>query len=312
MGLKELAMNKWEEAIKFYNKPTQKKLKKTGTIAVDVVETTPIVWQDKLYRFEWYRNWKVSRKAGWYQFVDMQSGKATKPFANSYAFGSAFAENGTMYVAATKSWGGNVIDMFVSNDLESWESYNIFTFPETWTCYNTSLSKGKDGYVMAIEIGKPEQIAGKPFTIVFAVSKDLKEWKLLDPTKYVHTKERYSACPVIRYVSGYYYMIYLEEMPMYKFVPYIARSTDLLEWEIAPVNPVLFYSDEDRVLDGEFTDEEKERINNSLNTNNSDVDLCEYKGKTIILYSWGNQMGREFLAKAEYDGTMQEFFESFF
>ena len=99
---------------------------------------------------------------------------------------------------------------------------------------------------------------------------------------------------------------------MYKFVPYIARSTDLLSWEIAPVNPVLFYGDEDRVLDGEFSEEEKERINNSLNTNNSDVDVCEYNGKTIILYSWGNQMGKEFLAKAEYDGPMAEFFESFF
>ena len=189
---------------------------------------------------------------------------------------------------------------------------NIFTFPETWTCYNTSLAKGKDCYVMAIEIGKPEEIAGVPFTIVFAKSKDLKTWELLDPTKYVHTKDRYSACPVIRYSNGYYYMIYLEEFPLYKFCPYIARSVDLLCWEIAPVNPVLFYGDEDRVLAGDFSEEEIERINTSLNTNNSDVDLCEFNGKTIILYSWGNQMGREFLAQAEYDGPLSEFFESFF
>ncbi len=305
-------MQEFERVIKEYDKPMQKKLKKQGTIAVDIVETTPIVWKNRLYRFEWYRNWKASRTAGWYHFVDMENGSTTTPFAHSYAFGSAYAENDVMYVVGTKSWGCNVIDMFVSDDLKKWNSYNILTLPENWTCYNTSLCKGNNRYVLAIEIGKPEEVAGKPFTIVFATSNDLKEWKLLDPIKYVHTKDRYSACPAIRYVDGYFYMIYLEEFPFYKFCPYIARSKELLDWEIAPVNPVLFYSDDDRALCGEFTTEEKERINNSLNTNNSDVDLCEFNGKTVILYSWGNQMGREFLAKAEYEGTMEEFLKSFF
>lgn len=305
-------MQEFERIIKEYNKPTQKKLKKIGTIAVDIVETTPIVWKDRLYRFEWYRNWKVGRRAGWYHFVDMETGDKTAPFAHSYAFGAAYTENDTMYVVGTKFWGANVIDMFVSKDLTSWETYNVLTLPENWECYNTSLCKGKDGYVMAIEIGGPKEIAGVPFTIVFARSKDLKNWEMLDATKYVHTKDRYSACPVIRYSDGYYYMIYLEAFPFYKFAPYIARSADLLEWEIAPVNPVLFYCDEDKVLCGDFTDEEKEYINTALNTNNSDVDLCEFNGKTVILYSWGNQSGREFLAKAEYDGTMDEFFKSFF
>ena len=308
-------MEIWEEKIKYYNKPTQKKLIKKGTIAIDIVETTPIVWKDKLYRFEWFRkrvNDKFVFEEGFYQFVDMENGECSKPFANGYVFGSAYCENDTMYVMGTNAWGGNKIDLFISKDLVSYDKRNALTFPEGYTVYNTSLCKGKDEYIMAIEIGKPEEIAGKPFTIIFAHSKDMYNWQLFDVNRYIHTPERYSACPVIRFVDDYYYMIYLEEMPMYKFVPYIARSKDLQSFEIAPVNPVLFYSDEDRILNGNFTKEEIEQINCALNTNNSDVDLCEFDGKTIILYSWGNLMGKEFLALAEYDGTMKEFFESFF
>ena len=35
--------------------------------------------------------------------------------------------------------------------------------------------------------------------------------------------------------------------------------------------------------------------------------MCYYGGKTVITYSWGNQLGKEFLALAEYDGTEEEF-----
>ena len=42
------------------------------------------------------------------------------------------------------------------------------------------------------------------------------------------------------------------------------------------------------------------------------MDVCEFKGKTYILYSWGNQLGIEFVAQAEYDGSMNEFLMSFY
>ncbi len=304
-------------AISTYKKPMQKKLKKLGTIAIDIVETTPVVWKNKLYRFEWKRNFNReirddSYSCGYYHFVDMETGEETKPFAHSYTFGSAYVEDDTMYVVGGQKWGTNVLDIFISKDLVNWEKKNIISYPEGWEFYNTSICKGKDGYVLAIEIGAPEEVAGVRYTMIFATSKDLINWQIIDPKTHVHTPERYSACPVIRYCDGFYYMIYLEEMPLYKFVPYIARSKDLAEWEVAPVNPVMFYSDEDKIFAADFTDEEKERILTSLDTNNSDVDLCEYNGKTIILYSWGNQCGWEYLAKAEYDGPMEEFFKSFF
>lgn len=305
------------QTIKNYKKPMQKKLKKLGTIAVDIVETTPIVWKNKLYRFEWKRNFNneitdEGYSNGYYHFVDMETGEETPAFAHTYTFGSAYVEDDTMYVVGGQKWGTNVLDIFISKDLVNWEKKNIISYPEGWEFYNTSICKSEDGYVLAIEIGAPLEVAGIRYTMIFAKSKDLLSWEILDTNKYIHTPERYSACPVIRYCDGFYYMIYLEELPLYKFVPYIARSKDLSDWEVAPVNPVMFYSDEDKLLAADFTTEEKERILTSLNTNNSDVDLCEYNGKTIILYSWGNQCGCEYLAKAEFDGSMEEFFKSFF
>ena len=49
-----------------------------------------------------------------------------------------------------------------------------------------------------------------------------------------------------------------------------------------------------------------------MDLNNSDVDLCEFRGKTVITYSWGNQQGTEFLAGAVYDGTLASFLKGFF
>ena len=42
------------------------------------------------------------------------------------------------------------------------------------------------------------------------------------------------------------------------------------------------------------------------------MDVCEFKGKTIIMYSWGNQQGTEFLGEAVYDGSLSSFLKGFF
>jgi hypothetical protein len=57
---------------------------------------------------------------------------------------------------------------------------------------------------------------------------------------------------------------------------------------------------------------DRERIQNALNINNSDMELCEYLGRTIIYYSWGDQKGNEFLAEAAFEGSIREFLTGFF
>lgn len=288
-----------------------KRLHKIGTLNVDDVETTPLIWKNKLFRCEW--TGRLNNKTSYTHFVDMEDEKCIGHTADSCLFPSAYTENDRMFVYAVSNDNKELL-LFWSDDLLKWESKSVFKAPEKWTLFNTSVCKSPDGYTMALEVAGPKEILGEPFTIVFLKSSDLYNWELLDIAEYLYDMNRYTACPVVRYVDGMYYMIYLEEMPIHHYVPYIVRTKDLKNYELGIINPVMFYDDDDRkiVYPEKFTADEIDRIHSSPNINNSDVDICEYNGKTIIMYSWGNQFGKEFLAMAEYDGTMEEFLKSFF
>jgi hypothetical protein len=87
----------------------------------------------------------------------------------------------------------------------------------------------------------------------------------------------------------------------------------LQRWESSHLNPVLAFSDEDKLIaNPKLTPEQQKAIAQAKDINNSDLDLCEFKGKTVIYYSWGNQQGKEFLAEAVYDGTLADFLRSTF
>lgn len=301
----------------------EKKIKKLGTIKPNYVESTPFVWNDELMIFEWIRadSWAHNgNEIGCYHIVNLEKDTEYAPFGYDHAFGSAYEEGGTVYVHGVKGSDGwtNQIDMFWSSDLENWqEKKAVICVPEDMCVFNTSVCKDRDGYVMAIEVGtetSSHPVIGCNFTMVFAKSKDLFNWELLPIEDYIYSPERYTACPSIRYFDGYYYMVNLEQMPFERWIPYIVRTKDLLEWEIGDLNPFLMYDDDDKklVYPERLTAEEKEYVYNAYDCNNSDVDFCDYKGKTVIMYSWGNQHGKEFLAMAEYDGSLQELLESFF
>jgi hypothetical protein len=57
---------------------------------------------------------------------------------------------------------------------------------------------------------------------------------------------------------------------------------------------------------------DRNRIEEAWDINNSDMELCEFLGRTLIYYSWGDQHGTEFLAEAWYEGPMHEFLKSWF
>ena len=61
-----------------------------------------------------------------------------------------------------------------------------------------------------------------------------------------------------------------------------------------------------------FSDEFLRRMRTGFISSNSDVDMCDWKGKTLITYNVGNQLGYAYLAEAEYDGSVDDFLESFF
>ncbi|MBI3911869.1 MAG: hypothetical protein HY320_13180, partial [Armatimonadetes bacterium] len=79
------------------------------------------------------------------------------------------------------------------------------------------------------------------------------------------------------------------------------------------LNPVLEFSDEDKAIaNPNLTPAQRSKIAGAVNINNSDVDLCEFEGKTWIYYAWGDQHGTELLALAVYEGPLKRFLQGFF
>ncbi|MFL5517818.1 MAG: hypothetical protein ACJ8DJ_16795 [Gemmatimonadales bacterium] len=289
------------------------RIRKTGTIDLGMVETTPVVFRERLLRFEYVRKDHHANTTGdsYFRFIDVATGRATPAFAHGYDLGCAYAEGGTMWAFGVDHWDGTKVVAFRSNDLGRWEARPALDLPG-WGLFNTSVCKAGDRYVMAIEVGKPPEVVGVPFTARFAESRDLRRWALL-PEDRVFTKERYSACPSIRFLDGRFYMTYLEARPGPSYETHLVRSRDLIRWEPSPLNPVLAASDGDKAIaNPALTDEQREKVAGAVDRNNSDVDFCEFRGKTVIVYSWGNQQGTEFLAGAEYDGPLEDFLKGFF
>jgi hypothetical protein len=294
-------------------------IKKLGTIGVDTVETTPIVFNGILYRYESDR---VSKGCSW--FVEHDTGRTTPPFGSGWIFGSAFADNGTMYVTGTRSHPNSTeVHMFVSTDpsLAKWQDYAALQLPG-YGIFNTSICKAKDKFVMAFEIDKPAAEAGVAFTIRFATSTDMRHWSVT-PADCVYSKDRYTAAPAIRYQDGWYYLFYLEVIRAgyenrggsggFGFETYVVRSRNLVRWELSPLNPVLRATADDRlVANPKLAQAHQQRIAKAVDANNSDLDFCEYQGRVILNYSWGNQLGVEHLAEAVYEGSQADFLRGWF
>ncbi|MFH1738606.1 MAG: hypothetical protein ABIH23_06325 [bacterium] len=289
-------------------------IRKLGTIDCDLVETTPIVFHERLYRFEYVRERYKPNTTGdsYFRFIDTETGNPTPAFAKGYNLGCAFTENETMYVYAVKGWGTTAIYQFQSKDLGKWTSRRILE-KSNWEIFNTSVCKGRDCYIMAIEFRADKEECGVAFTMRFAESNDLKTWRLTS-ADHIYTKDRYSSCPTIRFLDGMYYMIYDEALPGPTYEPYLIRSKDLAHWESSPLNPFMIHSETEdkKIANPKLTAEQIEHIKKSVNINNADTDLCEFNGKTIIYYCWGNQQGIEFLAEAVYDGPMAKLLKGFF
>lgn len=293
--------------------PVRPEIRKLGTLDLDMVEATPVVFKDRLHRFEYVRKDYRANATGdsYFRFIDAETGEATAPFAHGYDLGCAYAEGATMWAFGVDHWDGTKVVAFKSDDLKTWEAIPALELPG-WGLFNTSVCKAGDRYVMAIEVGKPPEVVGVPFTARFAESKDLTTWKLL-PEDRVFTKERYSACPSIRFLDGMFYMTYLETLPGPRYETYIVRSKDLIRWESSRFNPVMRASDRDKAIaNPKLTEELRAKVAGAVDRNNSDVDFCEFRGRTVITYSWGNQQGTEFLAEAVYEGTLASFLKGFF
>ncbi len=296
------------------------KIQKSGIISVCGGENSIFVRNGRLMRLENYWEGFEGYPGPCAVIFEYFSDEHYAPFGSDGArFYSCYCENDRVYAYATKD---NKIFCYTSDDLINWKRSVAAEFPESFILFNTAVCKGEDCYMMAIEAdGTSSENAevnphiGKCFTEFFAKSYDLVTWELL-PFETGYTKERYNACPALKYTDGHYYMICLEELPCYRFAPYIYRTTDFVTWEIGFYNPLFTASTEDLypkhgVI---LAPEEAEEQFRHLNTNNSDVDLCEFESKTYIVYASGNQgvTWGGCTCEAVFNGTLDEFLKACF
>lgn len=230
-----------------YNKDTKMKpapvLKKLGVVS-RYGEMTPFVYKGRLtlVQQEWnYTDPATGEKTTCAYIADAETNTLSAPFAFGTRFTSGYCENDTVYVFTSLD---NRIFMHISDNLITWKDSVILTLPEKFWIANTSVCKGEGRYVMAFEVGRKDNMWGQPedpdighpFTEFFAESKDLISWTAL-PFDLAYAKNRYCACPALRFCGGYYYMICLEELPLTRYAPYMYRTKDFETWEIGLHNP---------------------------------------------------------------------------
>jgi hypothetical protein len=277
---------------------------KLGTVGLDIVETTPFVFQGKAYRMEWFR------AGGCLRIMDRASHRELSRFGARHQFACAYATGDQVCVVGTQvpagKWNGGRLTMFTSKDLTNWTERVIYDHGAVGIC-NTSLCQAGDRYVMSIELTEPGGFPAR-----FIESKDLVTWTLM-PKECQHALGRYNAPHCLRWNEGWFYLFYLEADKPRGYEQYVTRSRDLIHWEPSPLNPVLAASPEDKLpANANLTAAEREKIARAADVNNSDIDFCDSPGGLIINYSWGNQQGVEFLGEATYAGTTAQFLKAWF
>ena len=292
-------------------------IKRLGTIDYYIVETSPIVFKGRPWLFEWIRGKKYAGNAvgmSYFRFRDLETLQDfTPPFAQGQMhFGSAFVDGDRVVVTGVNKSGGNIFLLTESRDLVNWTKPRAILTGEGWGGYNTSLCRAGNRYVMVYELGRPEELVGRKFTMFFAESDDLHEWHTIPGA--VFGREFYTGAPLLRYFDGMFYFFYIDSKDGV-FRTRVARSRDLTAWDICPT-PVMTHDDAaDRVIHpkARLTETQRTLAESAVNCNVSDLDFCFHEGRLVCAYSWGNQRGTEFRARGEVEGmTEQEFCESFF
>lgn len=271
--------------------PLRADLRVDQTDLGDICEAGPVVWQDRLALMKCRRPASGGGPTDYFLTLeDVETGRPLARFAEGYGLASALVHDGTFYAFASRSApdGWNDVTLFESKNLRDW-THKVVVSQEKEHLFNSSVCRGEHGFVMAYESDDPRFPA---FTIKFATATNLADWTKVPDTFF--GKDRYTACPCLRYADGWYYLLYLEQRtPRWFFETYLARSRDLKSWELSAANPVLTPGPNDGI-------------------NASDPDIVEFGGRTYLYYSVGDQRTWSKLKRAVYPGSMAGFFAGYF
>lgn len=214
-----------------------------------------------------------------------------------------FVDNGTLYVFGSSA-DHTQIKMLKTTDLVTWTApVTVHAMTGGQGAYNPSIcADGAGGYAMTVEVTDPA-FPTRNFVLRFLTSHDLLNWTpapngLLDNGSFVN-------CPTMRFYDGKFYVLYMtwvQEDPAApgRHMTMIARTTDFINWDHGTG-----YPDGNTVPFVPTTD-------GMEGNNNSDVDMCEFEGKTYFTYCRGDQTSWLEVSTAVFDGTEKAFLQSFY
>lgn len=292
------------------------KIRKVGAVSPNG-EVSPFVWKGRLYRMELFDEGRDVVPDAYKAAVirDVETGKIVGRTGEECFYHSICVEGDVVYLTGVKrnvaqgEHSGDTILIYETTDLVNWTKRELLRNPG-WRYYNSTLTKGPDGYVIAVE-SSDLRYATKHFTMFFATSKDMKTWTFL-PNEKAYPKHRYCGGPFLRYCNGWYYLSLVTEMPCERWCTYLFRTKDFSSWECGRYNPFMMWSEEDRHLApnaADITPEFAHEIETHFVCSASDLEMCEFRGKTVIDYLVGDQRGFYYTTEAIYDGPMQELLE---
>ncbi len=295
--------------------PWENPIQKQGRLGSPLVETSPFVFKDRLYLLENnQRFWDVSgAKPGDYFhddeicIRDVALNKIISAPLNNHGFGTIFTWDGRVYIFAgdygeDKPWRHiTEISMISSSDLKNWtKPVTVLRAAPGEYFFNTAVCRGKGKFVLLYETNDKRWPA---FTFRYVESSDLRTWKEI--TGAVYGKDKYVGGPALYYEGNYYYTLYLESLGSGSYETRITRSGDLVNWEDAPDDrPFITFDPSHKNIPLHNPDVKE--------CNASDVELCYFKGETILYFTGGNQQICGDLQRAAYKGTPRQLFEYFF
>ena len=264
----------------------------------NAMENTPFIHEGRPLLAMNHRDDTKNKTDGYTQGIylyiqDLRTGNEVSRFGEGHSFVSAFVNGTELSIFASQGtdhdWFKSIY-RFRSTDLKTWDRELAIPLEGDEHLFNSSVCRDEQGYVMAYESNKPVA-----FCFKFARSTDLARWTKIEGLVFTGVNNEYSACPVLRYLAPYYYVIYLHAfIPGHNgYISFIARSRDLIAWELSPRNPVLEAGPGEGI-------------------NNSDVDLFEFEGNTYVYYATGDQATWGAVRVAMYAGPMKHFFEGYF
>jgi alpha-L-fucosidase len=288
-------------------------IEKKGYLNSPLVEVTPFVFNNRLYRLEsWQKYWEVPglpppgtrAEEDTVRMFDVEAERIISTPLTGHGFATAFVWDGRVYVFAAQ-WDrpnrkASKINMTQSADLVHWsDPVTVLRAEGPENLYNIAVCRDERRFVMLYETDDAKYV---PFTFKYATSPELTGFERLPDAFY--GREKYVGGPALYYESGTYYTLYLHDLGG-RWETRITRSKDLVHWQDAP---------EDRpFLTFDFTRGNLPlRPPEAREVNASDVELCAWKGQTFIYFSGSDQQYAGDLQWAEFDGTPRQLLEHFF